>query len=55
LIEQGITVRSGLRALKSSFKAILEQRRGEISPRIRCILIGLYGVWKWPGSVAQFS
>jgi transposase len=47
LIEQGITVRSGLRALKSSFKAILEQRRGEISPRMRCILIGLYGVWKW--------
>lgn len=30
LIEQGITVRSGLRALKNSFEAILEQRRGEI-------------------------
>lgn len=47
LIEQGITVRSGLRALKNSFEAILEQRRGEISPRMRGILIGLYGDWLW--------
>jgi transposase len=47
LIEQGITVRSGLRALKNSFEAILEQRRGEISPRMRSILIGLYGDWLW--------
>ena len=47
LIEQGITVRSGLRALKNLFEAILEQRRGEISPRMRGILIGLYGGWLW--------
>jgi transposase len=32
LIEQGITVRAGLRALKNSFEAILEQRRDDISP-----------------------
>ena len=47
LIEQGITVRSGLRALKNSFETILEQRRDEISPRMRGILIGLYGDWMW--------
>jgi transposase len=46
-IEQGITVRSGLRALKNSFETILEQRQGEISPRIRGILIGFYGDWLW--------
>ena len=43
LIEQGITVRKGLRALKSSFETILEERLDEISPRMRSILIGLYG------------
>lgn len=47
LIEQGITVRSGLRALKNSFEAILEQRQDKISPRMRGILIGLYGDWLW--------
>ena len=47
LIEQGITVRRGLRALKNSFEIILEQRRDEISPRMRTILIGLYGDWLW--------
>lgn len=47
LIEQGITVRSGLPALKNSFETILEQRRGEISSRMRGILIGLYGDWLW--------
>ena len=47
LIEQGITARSGLRALKNSFETILEQRRDEISPRMRSILIGLYGDWLW--------
>jgi len=47
LIEQGITVRAGLRALKNSFETILEQRREEISPRMRSILIGLYGDWLW--------
>jgi transposase len=47
LIEQCITVRSRLRALKNSFETILEQRQDEISPRIRGILIGLYGDWLW--------
>lgn len=47
LIEQGITVRSGLRALKNSFETILDQRRDEVSPRMRGILIGLYGDWLW--------
>lgn len=47
LIEPGITVRSGLRGLKNSFETILEQRRDEISPRMRGILIGLYGDWLW--------
>lgn len=47
LIEQGITVRKGLRALKNSFEAILEERRDEISPRLRTILIDLYGDWLW--------
>jgi transposase len=47
LIEQGITVRKGLRALKNSFETTLEQRKDEISPRMRTILIGLYGDWLW--------
>ena len=47
LIEQGVTVRSGLRALRNFFVTILEQRREEISPRMRSILIGLYGDWLW--------
>ncbi|EAV40523.1 transposase IS116/IS110/IS902 [Stappia aggregata IAM 12614] len=47
LIEQGITVRKGLRALKNSFEAILKEREDEISPRMRTILIGLYGDWLW--------
>ena len=48
LIEQGITVRKGLRALKSSFLTILDERRqDEISPRMRAILTGLYGDWLW--------
>ncbi|MCA0851193.1 IS110 family RNA-guided transposase, partial [Salipiger thiooxidans] len=47
LIEQGIAVRSGLRSLRNSFETILEQRRDEISARMRNILIGLYGDWLW--------
>ncbi len=47
LIEQGITVRAGPRPLKTSFEAIFEQRGGEILPRMRGILIGLYGDWLW--------
>jgi len=45
LIEQGITVRSGLRALNTSFEAILDQRRDEISPRMRGVLTGLRDDW----------
>ena len=47
LIEQGITVRAGLRSLKNSFDAILEQRKDEISPPMRSILIGLRNDWSW--------
>lgn len=47
LIEQGITVRKGLRALKNSFETILDERKDDISPRMRRILIGLYGDWMW--------
>ena len=46
-IEQGITVRKGLRALKNSIETIVEERKDEISPRMRSILIGLYGDWMW--------
>jgi transposase len=45
LIEQGITVRTGLRALNNSFETILENRRSEISPRMRTILTGLRSDW----------
>jgi transposase len=33
--------------LQSSFEAILENRRDEISPRMRSTLLGLYGDWLW--------
>lgn len=41
LIEQGITVRTGLRALNTSFEMTLDQRQDEMSPRMRGVLIGL--------------
>jgi len=47
LIEQGITVRAGRHRLQGSFEAILENRRDEISPRMRSTLMGLYGDWLW--------
>jgi transposase len=47
LIEQGISVRSGLRALKNSFLTILDEREAEISPRMQTILVGLYEDWLW--------
>ena len=47
LIEQGITVRRGLRALNNSFDAILENRRDEISPRMHDSLLGLRNDWLW--------
>jgi transposase len=47
LIEQGITVRTGARALDNSLFAILKNREDEISPRMRDIIHGLYEDWIW--------
>ena len=47
LIEQGITVRSGARALRNSLFAILQNRADEISPRMDAIIIGLHEDWLW--------
>ena len=47
LIEQGITVRTGARALRNSLFAILENRTEEISPRMSDIIVGLYEDWLW--------
>mgnify|MGYP001815479927 CR=1 FL=1 len=47
LIEQGITVRSGAAALRSSLLTILENRADEISPRMGDLIIGLYEDWLW--------
>lgn len=43
LIEQGITIRRGLHSVKNSLFAILDQRRDEISPRMRDIILD-----SWP-------
>jgi transposase len=45
LLEQGIAVRTGLRALRNSLFAILENRRSEISPRMIKLILGLYEDW----------
>src|SRR5213082_1449984 len=45
LIEQGIAVRAGPRALRKSLFAILENRRDEISPRTAKLIRGLYEDW----------
>ena len=45
LIEQGIAVRVGLRALRKSLFAILENRRDEISPRMTRLILELYDDW----------
>lgn len=47
LIEQGIAVRTGARALRNSLFAILQNREDEISPRMTNIIIGLYEDWIW--------
>ncbi len=47
LIEQGITVRAGARALRNSLFAILQNREDEISPRMSDIIVGLYEDWLW--------
>ena len=45
LIEQGITIRKGLRAVQNSFVALLDERRDEISPRMRHIILDLHDDW----------
>jgi transposase len=45
LIEQGIAVRAGPRALRNSLFAILENRKDEISPRMAHLILGLYEDW----------
>src|SRR5262245_49884011 len=45
LIEQGIAVRAGARALRNSLFAILENRKDEISPRMAKLINGLYEDW----------
>ena len=45
LIEQGIAVRAGARALRNSLFAILENRKDEISPRSASLILGLYEDW----------
>jgi transposase len=45
LIEQGIAVRSGPRALRTSLFAILEHRKDEISPRMARLILDLYKDW----------
>jgi transposase len=45
LIEQGIAVRTGSRALRNSLFAILKNRADEISPRMSAIIIDLHDDW----------
>jgi transposase len=45
LIEQGIAVRAGSRALRNSLLAILKNRQDEISPRMGGLIAGLYEDW----------
>ena len=47
LIEQGITVRTGMHALRTSLFAILENRADEISPRMSRLIVGLHEDWLW--------
>ena len=45
LIEQGIAVRTGSRALRNSLLAILKDCQDEISPRMGGLIAGLYEDW----------
>jgi transposase len=47
LIEQGIAVRAGTRALRKSLFEILKHRKDEISPRMVDLIVGLYEDWLW--------
>jgi transposase len=45
LIEQGIAIRAGTRALRKSLFDLLKNRRTEISPRVADLIVGLYEDW----------
>jgi transposase len=45
LIEQGITIRKGLRAIRNSLLTLLDERRDEISPRMRHVILDLHDDW----------
>src|SRR3984885_7643495 len=45
LIEQGIAVRTGARALRNTLVAIIKERQDEISPRMGGLIAGLYEDW----------
>ncbi|MCE8438371.1 IS110 family RNA-guided transposase [Rhodovulum sulfidophilum] len=45
LIEQGITIRKGLRAVRNSLLSLLDARQDEISPRMRHIILDLHDDW----------
>lgn len=45
LIEQGITIRKGLRAVRNSLLPLLDERRDEISPRMRHVILDLHDDW----------
>ncbi|MBV1929431.1 MAG: IS110 family transposase [Gammaproteobacteria bacterium] len=47
LIEQGITVRKSVSALRASLQAILDNRSDEISLRMRKLILGLQQDWIW--------
>lgn len=47
LIEQGIAVRAGIRALKNSIFEILRNREEELSTRMVKLITGLYEDWLW--------
>jgi transposase len=47
LIEQGITVRKSVAALRTSLQAILGNRSDEISLRMRKLILGLQQDWIW--------
>lgn len=47
LIEQGIAVRTGAHALRTSLFVILKNRADEISPRMTNLIVGLYEDWLW--------
>ena len=47
LIEQGITVRRSVAALRNSLEAILNNRSGEMPLRMRRLILGLQQDWIW--------